>query len=177
MVAALRSVRPDLAYLNLAQDNATAAEIRARQLGKALAFQGDLAVVAAGGSDVMSDSFDADATEAELARIVAPLRDAGADVVIVGPLDSGRARRGAEERATALWQQRLRLLEERTHGLALRSGAIHLSPDSSPARLGPAFGHQAGRDAQTRSHAIATAVIRGLGEYVELIGRAEGGRH
>ncbi|MBB1245173.1 SGNH/GDSL hydrolase family protein [Streptomyces durbertensis] len=167
LAAALRSVRPDLAYVNLAQRDPVAAEVRARQLGKALTFQPDLAAVAAGGSDVLRDSFDADATEAELARIIAPLRDAGADVVVLAPFGSGTAGHLPED----VLRRRLRLLSERTHNLALRNGAIHVDLTAHPADADPGIFGAGGWHVNARGHAIAAAAtIRRIGVHLGVYG-------
>ncbi|MGW6568406.1 SGNH/GDSL hydrolase family protein [Streptomyces sp. NPDC054975] len=166
VAAALRSAHPDLAYLNLAQRDPIAAEVRARQLAKALTFQPDLAAVAAGGSDVLRDSFDADATEAELARIIAPLRDAGVDVVILAPFG-----RGSTTTPKDVLRRRLRLLAERTYDLALRNGAIHVDLSAHPADADPGIFGADGWRVNARGHAIAAAAtIRRLGVHLGVHG-------
>ncbi|MGW5851301.1 SGNH/GDSL hydrolase family protein [Streptomyces sp. NPDC055254] len=167
VAAALRSVHPDLAYLNLAQRDPVAAEVRARQLGKALTFQPDLAAVVAGGSDVLRESFDADATEAELARIIAPLRDAGVEVVILAPFGRG----SAQDVPKDVLRRRLRLLSERTYSLALRNGAIHVDLSAHPADADPGIFDADGRHVNARGHAIAAAAtIRRLGVHLGVYG-------
>ncbi|MFE5796853.1 SGNH/GDSL hydrolase family protein [Streptomyces sp. NPDC056503] len=167
VAAALRSAHPDLAYLNLAQRDPIAAEVRARQLGKALTFQPDLAAVAAGGSDVLRDSFDADATEAELARIIAPLRDAGVDVVVLAPFGRGSTGTAPKD----VLRRRLRLLAERTYDLALRNGAIHVDLSAHPADADPGIFGADGWRVNARGHAIAAAAtIRRLGVHLGVHG-------
>jgi hypothetical protein len=167
VAAALRSVHPDLAYLNLAQRDPVAAEVRARQLGKALTFQPDLAAVAAGGSDVLRESFDADATEAELARIIAPLRDAGVEVVVLAPFGRG----GTGHVPKDVLRRRLRLLSERTYDLALRNGAIHVDLSAHPADADPGIFGADGWHVNARGHAIAAAAtIRRLGVHLGVYG-------
>ncbi|WP_063761219.1 GDSL-type esterase/lipase family protein [Streptomyces sp. NRRL B-1347] len=146
----LRSTRPDLAYLNLGRHGHSAAQVRARQLAQALAFRSDLAAVVAGGHEAVADSFDVDAVEAELHRIVGPLRDTGADVITVG-LYGPRLLGAAADRAGGL-QQRLRLLAERTGELALRHGAFHVDVLSDGG----------GRRTDADDHEVAAAVIRRL---------------
>ncbi|GGV34975.1 hypothetical protein GCM10010277_20550 [Streptomyces longisporoflavus] len=127
----LRTVRPELAYLNLGRRDHSAARVRAGQLAKALAFRGDLAAVVAGGREALRDPFDVDATEAELSRIVGPLRASGADVLALGPFGPGlltsaaeQHRNGPQHRSDP--QQRLRLLSRRIRELALRHGALYV---------------------------------------------------
>ncbi|MGW6054728.1 GDSL-type esterase/lipase family protein [Streptomyces sp. NPDC055189] len=142
---ALRTVRPELAYLNLGRRDHSAAQVRARQLAKALAFRGDLAAVVAGGREALRDPFDVDATEAELSRIVGPLRDSGADVLTLGPYGPGLLAPVAEEHRSGP-RQRLRLLSERTRELALRHGALYV-------------------DVNART--VAAAVIRRLADHLD----------
>ncbi|WP_424217665.1 GDSL-type esterase/lipase family protein (plasmid) [Streptomyces sp. BI20] len=170
VATALRATRPDLAYVNLARRDAVAAHVRAGQLGRALAFRADLAAVAAGGSDVLRDSFDADVTEAELARIVGPLRDAGVEVALLSPFAAHRAPAGQPAPAD-LRQGRLRLLAERVRGLALRTGAVHVDLSVHPANSDADIRDRADREVTPRGHAVAgAAVIRRLGVHLGVNG-------
>ncbi|MEU9857887.1 GDSL-type esterase/lipase family protein [Streptomyces sp. NPDC047974] len=170
VAAALRSVRPELAYLNLARPRSTATEVRARQLAGALTFRADLAAVAAGGNDVLSDHFDADATETELARIIGPLRDGGVDVVVLAPF-GGRGGAARPPGDGDVLSRRLRLLTERTRALALRHGAIHVGLGTRPAGADPDVHGGDGRPADARGHALAAAaVIRRLGAHLGVPG-------
>lgn len=72
---------PELRYANLAIRGRRAEQIRAEQLGPALAMQPDLAAVLAGLNDVIRPRFDRSAVLDELAAMIAPLRAAGATVV------------------------------------------------------------------------------------------------
>ncbi|MFG3257425.1 GDSL-type esterase/lipase family protein [Streptomyces sp. NPDC048172] len=135
VASALRSERPDLAYRNFGRYDTCTAGVRAGQLADALAFRGDLAAVVAGTEDALPGSFDPDATEAELRRIAGPLRDAGADVVLVGPYDVSRSAAVAEEDRAPV-RKRLRLLSERTHYLSLRHGAYFVDLISHPPGAG-----------------------------------------
>ncbi|MFD4628994.1 GDSL-type esterase/lipase family protein [Streptomyces sp. NPDC058284] len=156
VAGALRSPRPELAYLNLSRADQSAAQVRSRQLARALAFRGDLAAVVAGGHEALLDSFDVDATEAELHRIVGALRDSGADVITLGAYGScGQAPAVAERGGGP--EQRLRLLAERTRALALQHGAMHV--DMVGAGDGPAG---------DRERAVAAAVIRRLAAHPEV---------
>ncbi|MEU6673235.1 GDSL-type esterase/lipase family protein [Streptomyces sp. NPDC046925] len=140
----LRAVRPDLAYLNLGRRDHSTAQVRARQLAKALAFRGDLAAVVAGGPEALREPFDVDATEAELSRIVGPLRASGADVLALGPYGPGLPAPVAGEHRSGP-RQRLRLLSERTRELAVRHGALYVD---------------------VTSRTVASAVIRRLADHL-----------
>jgi hypothetical protein len=78
---------PGLEQRNLGVRDKLAAQVRAQQLGAALAFRPDLAVVSAGGNDALRPSFDPAAVQAELERIVAPLRTSGAEVLLLELMD------------------------------------------------------------------------------------------
>ena len=76
----LRTVHPDLTYANLAVRGMTAREVRATQLGQALALEPDIAVVVAGVNDVLRPRFDREALRDDLLAMHAALNDAGARV-------------------------------------------------------------------------------------------------
>ena len=78
---------PDPEILNLARRGLLASEVREHQLAPALAFGPDLANDAAGGNDALHRSFDEEEVAVELDHIVAPLRAAGAEVVMIELLD------------------------------------------------------------------------------------------
>ncbi|NJQ06786.1 hypothetical protein HCN56_14645, partial [Streptomyces lonarensis] len=85
VAAALREVAAHLAYLNLlGRRPVAAAQVRSVQLPAALAFRGDLALVCWGAGYAPRESPDLRGPTAELTRTVAPLRDAGYDVALVG---------------------------------------------------------------------------------------------
>ncbi|MEV6752677.1 GDSL-type esterase/lipase family protein [Streptomyces sp. NPDC051214] len=149
---ALRSVRPDLAYLNLGRHELSTAQVRAGQLARALAFRGDLAAVVAGGREVVREPFDIDAVETELGRIVGPLRSSGADVLTLGPYGAGLFAAPAEEQRSGP-RRRLRILAERTRDLALRHGALYV--DVPP------------RAAEADGRSVAAAVIHRLVHHLD----------
>src|SRR5258705_5955616 len=67
IAAELSCQRPDLVYLNLGARSLRAAQVRAAQIGPALAFEPDLALLACGGNDALRPSFDPDAMDREVA--------------------------------------------------------------------------------------------------------------
>nr|WP_246461928.1 SGNH/GDSL hydrolase family protein [Nocardia transvalensis] len=77
----LTGQNPSLAYANLAIRGRRAAQIRAEQLGPALALQPDLATVVAGMNDVIRPRFDQEAVLAEIDAMFAALTAVGARVV------------------------------------------------------------------------------------------------
>jgi lysophospholipase L1-like esterase len=153
------------AYLNLGRAGAHAIEIREGQLGQALAFGPDLAVVAAGANDAFRRSFAAPAVEAELERIVSALSDAGSLVVTFGCFDLGRTSFLPPERRAGL-SERLHDLGRLTEEICRRHGGVHVDFLRHPAlddRLLSADGLHINR----RGHAIVAAeVIRSLSRHL-----------
>lgn len=78
---ALARRQPGLAYLNLGLRDLLAAEVRERQLARALEFGPDLAAVVCGGNDLLRPNVDLDAVQGELDTLVGELRASGATVV------------------------------------------------------------------------------------------------
>jgi lysophospholipase L1-like esterase len=162
----LRRVRPDLAYLNLGRRDLFIAEVRAQQLEQALDFKSDLTAVVCGGNDMLHKSFDPDAVETELSRIIAPLRDAGSDVVTMGLFDITQSRYVPEPYKAGL-KARLHQLSERTQDVSLRHGAIYVDLSNHPAGAEDDIYSTDGRHVNMRGHAVAAAaVIRRLGAHL-----------
>jgi hypothetical protein len=167
VAAALRTADPDLACLNLlGKHRSTIGEVRSRQLAGALVFRGDLAVVGCGVSDLLRTPFNPHAVEVELDRVVAPLRDVGYDVLLLGPFDLSRSQ-GLPQRLRASSGTRQRVLADRARTAAFRHGALFLDLSAlSPAVAGDAV-WSADLRLNSRGHAIAAAaVVRKLGSYL-----------
>ncbi|WP_306317517.1 MULTISPECIES: SGNH/GDSL hydrolase family protein [unclassified Streptomyces] len=159
----LRAERPGLAYINLGRRDLRVAEVRARQLARALALKPTLAVIACGGTDVLGDSFDAYAVEIELSRMIGPLRETGCAVLTMGVPDMSRAE-GAPASRMAEVRYRVRLLAERTESISLRHGAHYVDLARRPVSPGPSPWSPNAPYLNGRGHAIAaSAVIRILG--------------
>ena len=77
----LAAVSPRVTYANLAVRGKQARDVRAEQLGPALALKPDLATVMAGMNDVIRPGFDAAAVTAELEAMFAALTGTGARVL------------------------------------------------------------------------------------------------
>jgi hypothetical protein len=77
LAAGLALARPGAVVHNLGRRDLTAAEVRESQLQDALALEPDLAIVAAGGNDLLRREFDPRVVGEELAGILGPLRSAG----------------------------------------------------------------------------------------------------
>ncbi|SNY23538.1 SGNH/GDSL hydrolase family protein [Paractinoplanes atraurantiacus] len=136
-------------YLNLGVHGALAAEIRAGQLGPALAFRPNLAILAAGANDAVRRSFSSGAVEADLVAMIAALSRAGALVVTFGCFDlSGTL--GAEAAG------RLRTLSELTERAVRDHGGLHINFGAHPDQR--VLGAD-GLHINARGHAIVAATL------------------
>ncbi|MEH0843956.1 SGNH/GDSL hydrolase family protein [Micromonospora sp. CPCC 205711] len=166
IAAELAAARPGLAYLNLGRRGLRAHEVRAAQLDAAVAFAPDLALVVCGGNDAFRPSFDADAVDAELAAMVAALRDTGAEVITVGMFDVSWSPAVPEPLRPGLGE-RMRRLSSHTGRLAARLGTLHVHLTDHPAVADPSLYSADGRHGSARSDAIAAAeTVRRLGAYL-----------
>ncbi|MEU9379264.1 SGNH/GDSL hydrolase family protein [Streptomyces sp. NPDC048255] len=86
----LTAVNPGLQYANLAVRGRLAGQVRAEQLGPALALRPDLATVVAGVNDMLRPRFDAAEVAGHLEEMFAALTAAGAHVVTVTFPDLGK---------------------------------------------------------------------------------------
>jgi lysophospholipase L1-like esterase len=145
-----QALTPD-AFLNLGVSGTRAAEISSGQLGAALAFRPDLAILAAGANDAARRSFRPDLVEAELAGMIEPLTRAGALVVTLGCFDLS-ATLGAE---TA---RRLRALGRLTERLSHRHGGLHIDFADHPDQHDGVLGAD-GLHINARGHAIVAATL------------------
>lgn len=163
---ALRRRRPELVYRNLGERGLRTHEVRERQLAQALEFAPDLAAVCAGGNDAMAESFDPAALERELEALVAPLREAGADVFLFTLFDIAQA-----IEMPAPWGPRLRErlaeLSRVTVAVAQRNEALVVDCANHP-RCADASIYSADMlHLNRRGHAIAaSATVRVLARAV-----------
>ncbi|MFG2992686.1 SGNH/GDSL hydrolase family protein [Streptomyces sp. NPDC048257] len=86
----LAAVNPSLRYANLAVRGRLAGQVRAEQLGPALALRPDLATVVAGVNDILRPRFDAAEVAGQLEEMFAALTASGAHVATVTFPDLGR---------------------------------------------------------------------------------------
>lgn len=125
---------PGLTYANLAVRGRLAGQVRAEQLGPALALRPDVATVIAGMNDLLRPRFDADEVAGHLEAVFAELTAAGARVATVTFPDAGRIiplARPVGSRVTAL-NTRIRAAAAR-HGVAVAETFHH--PVVTDARL------------------------------------------
>jgi lysophospholipase L1-like esterase len=145
-----QTLAPD-AFLNLGVSGTRTAEISSGQLGPALAFRPDLAILAAGANDAARRSFRGDLVEAGLAGLIEPLSRAGALVVTLGCFDLS-ATLGP---GTA---GRLRTLGRLTERLSHRYGGLHIDFADHPAQRAGVLGAD-GLHINARGHAIVAAAL------------------
>lgn len=86
----LAAGNPDLGYANLAVRGRLTADIKAEQLGPALALEPDLVTVMAGMNDLVRPGFDAARVAADIEEMFTELTAAGARVATVTFPDIGR---------------------------------------------------------------------------------------
>jgi lysophospholipase L1-like esterase len=123
LAAALDDRRGPPGYRNLGAAGARTADVRATQLGPALAFGPDLVVLACGGNDAIRRSFDPGTVAGDLDAMVAALAEQGALVVTFGYLDIGRTRLLPPERRAGV-SSRLRTLRDLTGRITRRHGGV-----------------------------------------------------
>ena len=172
----LRREQPGLSYLNLGTRNTPAADVRAAQLGPALAAGPDLALVSCGGYDLLRFSYDADAVAATLRAIAAAFTEQGCDVVTVGLFDGSRAPALPDEFRAPL-RARLHALSRRTEEISAELGTLHVALTGHPASGDANIYSADPRHGTMRGHAISAAeTIRRLGAHLGAVGRAGAGQ-
>ncbi|WP_424217666.1 SGNH/GDSL hydrolase family protein (plasmid) [Streptomyces sp. BI20] len=163
LAVGLRGINPGLEYRNLGVRDLTAARVRETQLDAALAFAPDLAVVVAGGNDMLGKHFDADAVEREQVRIVSALRETGCTVVTMGLFDNTWTPYVAEK-YKAVMRERIQRFSELTRGVSERLGGLHVDLPAHPAGKEPIFSSD-GLHLNARGQAVvATEIVRVLGD-------------
>ena len=164
---ALHRRNPALEYLNLGRRGLCAAEVRESQLAEGLGFRPDLAAVLCGGNDLLTPTFDPDGVTAEIEAIVAPLRQAGADVITWTIQDITMAWPALAEGPLL---ERLITLNQCVREVSARHGAILVEQRSAA--------YCAERDiysadlmhSSMRGHGIVAAVtIKRLSEHIEAL--------
>jgi len=122
---------PGAQHWNLGKRDLLASEVREQQLAQALRLRPDLAIVCAGGNDMLRQDFDPIALTQELDAIVAPLRNAGADVLLIELLDIVAAGLIPAEYADLL-DRKLSTLAEVTRDIAARHSTILVEMRGAP---------------------------------------------
>jgi lysophospholipase L1-like esterase len=167
IAAELKATAPDFAYLNLGEREMLAADVRERQLARALAFRPDLALVACGGNDALRKTYRADAVDTHLRAIIAALREAGADVITIGMFDASHAP-SIPDRLRDLISERMRTLSTHTASVSQALGGIHVRVTGHPVEPDVTMYSVDGLHGNMRSHAICAAeAIREQGRRLD----------
>ena len=151
-----RGLGDGLAYLNLGRRNLLAAQVRATQLERALAFAPDLAAVLCGGNDLMRRDHDPAAVEREVDAIVAALRAAGSQVIMMAPFDMSLAPLVAEPDKPA-WHSLIERMSTLAERVAKRHGAVLLDFRTHPASSDPGIYSEDKIHLNARGHALVAA--------------------
>ena len=160
IVEPLGAVAPGLTVMNLGQRDLRASEVRELQLPAALRFHPDLAIAAAGGNDALRRSFSAERVAHELDAIVAPLREAGADILMLELMDIVASGLVPREYADALGE-RMSGLAQATREVAARHGAMLVEMRGHPVCADPGVYASDRLHLNARGHAIvASEAIR-----------------
>jgi lysophospholipase L1-like esterase len=163
--------QPDFAYLNLGVRSTPSEVVRDTQLAPALEFKPDLAMVAAGGYDILNPFYSAPAVDAVIRDMVAAFTDAGADVITVGLLDGSKAPQMPHVFKVVL-RTRIRNLSARAAAISADYDALHLSMTNHPAAAEADCYSEDPRHGSMRGHAIVVAeTIRMLGRHLDAVGR------
>jgi lysophospholipase L1-like esterase len=163
LAAGLAVARRGAVVCNLGRRDLTAAEVREAQLEEALALGPDLAVVAAGGNDLLRREFDPNMVRDELSAILTPLRAAGADILTFDLLDNTGTGL-VQERFVEVLRERLVQLAEATRAASAAVGGWHVPLREHPAANDVDIFARDGLHLNARGHAIVgTALARHLG--------------
>jgi lysophospholipase L1-like esterase len=148
--------RLDGEYLNLGKRNLLAAEVRATQLERALAFAPDLAAVLCGGNDLMRHDYDPEAVERDVDAIVAALRAAGSDVIMMAPFDMSQTELVPDEYKPT-WRSLIERMSTLAERVARRHGALLVDFRAHPAGADPTIYSTDRIHLNARGHAICAA--------------------
>jgi lysophospholipase L1-like esterase len=160
IVEPLTAVAPGLTVMNLGQRDLRAAEVRDLQLPAALRFGPDLAIIAAGGNDALRRSFSPERVAGELDSIARPLREAGADLLMIELLDIVASGLVPAEHAGAV-DERMAGLAQATREVAGRYGAMLVEMREHPICADPGVYASDRLHLNARGHAIvASEAIR-----------------
>jgi EmrB/QacA subfamily drug resistance transporter len=148
--------RLDGEYLNLGKRNLLAAEVRATQLERAIAFAPDLAAVVCGGNDLMRNDHDPEAVERDVDAIVAALRAAGSDVIMIAPFDMSQTELVPDEYKPT-WRSLIERMSALAERVARRHGALLVDFRAHPAGADSSIYSTDRIHLNARGHAICAA--------------------
>ena len=155
-----------VAHRNLGERDLRLAEIRETQLADALAFRPDIAMVIAGGNDVLARDYDPGRIRRELTEIVMPLADSGAFVVTVGLFDLARSGLMPAHVAPVM-AERFDRLDAITAEVTAAAGGLHVDTHHHPRAADPAIYASDRIHCNALGHAVAfAAVADALGSWL-----------
>jgi lysophospholipase L1-like esterase len=126
LAQALRTVDPELEFVNLGRRSLRTRHVRDRQLPQALELRPDLASVVVGMNDLLAVDFDARTYQHTLDDIVGPLTDSGATVMMGTFPEHLPVLRLAPRRFRSRMVERLADASEAVRQVAAERGAICL---------------------------------------------------
>jgi lysophospholipase L1-like esterase len=160
---ALATINADLVYRNLGVRGLKSDEILTTQLSPAVEFGPDLAVVSAGGNDILGNRFDPDLTERRLEAIVSSLAHCGAQVVTFSLFDLSATPFVPDELRAGL-RARLHELASITERISAAHDGIHVDYLSDPRSGDPAMYSEDRLHVNRRGHAVVlTSMVEALG--------------
>ncbi len=155
----LNVIHPGLLYANLAVRGQTARKVHETQLGPALALAPDLAVVVAGGNEVLQPRFDRDALRHDIFGMHAALAATGARVITITTPDMAQVAPIA-----VILRRRLEFLNSVTLQCREKYGSIVVDLASVPATSHPALWHTDRLHGNSEGHRrIAAALAEAVG--------------
>lgn len=167
VLEALRLKRGSLESVNLAKRDLTTSQIIESQLCSALQLSPDLVIVAAGGNDALRRSFNVPTVKRDLENLLNPLRDAKADVAVLGLFDIARSGL-IEERYATVMAERFDDLDRVTGALAGELGCVFVDLHRHPRSRDPGIFSNDLLHCNARGHAIAAAAcMQALAAYVD----------
>jgi len=155
---ALAATRPGFAFRNFGVRGQRLADVRSTQVAAALDFRPDVAMVVAGGNDVLVETPDLERVRAELTELVTSFTGGGIAVVTIGLFDLARSGLVPAPHAAAL-AERMDELDAITVEVADETGAWHVDTHHHPRAADPAIYSSDRVHCNTRGHAIAFAAI------------------
>ena len=165
---------PGLVYRNLGYRGLTSDQILVRQVPAGMIFRPDLAVVSAGGNDILAPQFDPDLTARRLDAIIGSLASVGALVVTFSLFDLSATPFVPDEMRAGL-RDRLEVLAEITERVSLTHGGVHVDYLSDPRTGDPAVYSTDRLHANRRGHAL---VLDGMVEVLSgVIGSTDEATH
>jgi lysophospholipase L1-like esterase len=167
LAVALDRANPGLVYRNLGERGLKSDAILVHQVPAGMLFWPDVAVVSAGGNDILGARFDADLTARRLDAIVGALASTGALVVTFSLFDLSATPFVPDEMRAGL-RERLEELAEITERVSLTHGGVHVDYLNDRRTGDPAVYSADRLHANRRGHALVlSGMVHGLAQAIE----------